>query len=242
MPYVFADRVKETFTGTGPGNITVGGAAPGGFATFAARIGVGNTADVCALDPVTGEWEVFATQLLSATVLQRGTLRASSTGSRVSFAGGVKEVFAVLPAAEAMLRSVVEAALALRLQDAPVDGLAYVREGAVWAAIPRRPTFVTVSGGTHAPALGVDGRWFVCTNAGGCVVTIPTNAAVAFPIGTPLTYEQDAAGSITFPEAGGVVIKKSASFLRETAEQGAVVQVVKRATDTWVLYGNLKAA
>ncbi len=242
MPHVYADRVRETFTGTGPGSITVAGPAAGGFATFAARIGVGNTTDACALDRTTGEWEVFTTEVLSATLLSRGALLASSTGARISFTGGTKEVFCCLPSAQFMRRTDIEAALAARIGDAPSNGVAYVREGAAWAAMPRRASFTTVSGTTFTPTVGADGRWFVCTNAAGCAVTLPTDAAEPIPLGQMLTFEQGAAGSITFLEAGGVTVKKPAALLRETAEDGAVVQLVKRTATLWVLYGNLKAA
>jgi hypothetical protein len=138
MPHVYADRVREVFTGTGPGNITLQGAVLG-FRSFLAGVGVGNTTDVCAVDPVTGEWEVFATTLLSATSLQRGTLLASSTGGRVSFTSGTKEVFVCLPGSEAMRRTEIEAELdalaalvAARITDAPAGGGQHGRVAGAW--------------------------------------------------------------------------------------------------------------
>lgn len=111
MPHVYADRVKEVTTSTGPGALTLGGAAPGGFRTFAGALAVGDTTDVCIEDPATGEWEVCAATLVGPATLQRGAIRASSTGERISFGGGTKHVFICLPAAEAMRRSEIEAAL-----------------------------------------------------------------------------------------------------------------------------------
>lgn len=40
------------------------------------------------------------------------------------------------------------------------------------------------------------------TNAAAIAVTIPTNATVAFPIGTQIDFSQDGAGKVTFSGAG----------------------------------------
>jgi hypothetical protein len=138
MPHVYADRVREIFTGTGPGNITLAGAVPG-FRSFLAGVGVGNTTDVCAVDPATGEWEVFSTTLLSPTGIERGPVLASSTGGRISFTTGTKEVFVCLPGSEAMRRTEIEAELdalaalvAERIIDAPAGGAQHVRVAGAW--------------------------------------------------------------------------------------------------------------
>lgn len=112
MAHVYADRVKEVTASTGPGALTLGGAAPGGFATFAAVMAIGDTTDVCIEDPASGEWEVCQATLVGPTTLQRGAIHSSSSGGgRVSFSGGTKHVFITLPAAAAMRRSEIQAAL-----------------------------------------------------------------------------------------------------------------------------------
>ena len=115
MPHLYADRVMELTESTGPGNVSLKGAAGPDFVTFAARIGVGNSTDVCMRDRTSGEWEVFRATVLTATTLQRGTLHASSTGARVSFASGPKEIFCCLPATQVMVREEIEAALAYEI-------------------------------------------------------------------------------------------------------------------------------
>lgn len=237
MPHVYADRVREVTTSTGPGNVTLAGAAPGGFATFAARIGVGNTTEVCMVDPASGEWEAFATELLSATVLQRGTLLASSTGSRVSFATGVKQVYVCQPAAEIMRRTEIVAALA-----APGGGGVYARAGSAWVEVPQRAVLVEVTGTSYTPAVGPDGRWFLGTNAAGCAMLVPTHAAQPHPLGTLLTFEQDAAGSLVFTGDTGVTVRPPPDTVAETNGIGSVVQIHKRTATFWTIFGNLKAA
>lgn len=126
--------------------------------------------------------------------------------------------------------------------EAPVDDATYVRQNAQWLEVPQRATVETVSASTQTPAIGTDGRYFICTNASGCAVTIPTNEAQAFPIGTMLTYQQNDNDSVTFTPDGGVTLRTPAAYLAETAEQYAVVQLVKVATNEWVIYGHLLAA
>lgn len=108
-------------------------------------------------------------------------------------------------------------------------------------AAPEPATIISVSDAAHAPSLAQAGAWFRCTNGGGCAVSIPTNATVAFPVGTMLTYEQAAAGALTFG-GSGVTINVAATHLKATVDQHAVVQLVKVATDTWTIFGNLEAA
>jgi hypothetical protein len=124
--------------------------------------------------------------------------------------------------------------------EAPLDGGLYARQGGAW--VPVRSSIETVSTTTHTPVVGTDGRWFRCTNASGCAVTIPTDAAQAHPVGTMLTYEQNAAVAVTFTAAGGVTLRVPAQYVATTAERYGVVQVCKVATNEWVLYGHLLAA
>jgi len=47
------------------------------------------------------------------------------------------------------------------------------------------------------------------TSASAVALTIPTNASVAFPIGTVINYRQQAAGRVTVAGAGGVTVHSS---------------------------------
>jgi hypothetical protein len=127
LAHLYVDRVKEVTTSTGPGALTLGGAAPGGYATFASALAVGDTTDVCIEDPASGEWEVCQATLVGPTTLQRGAIHSSSVGgARISFAGGTKHVFITLPAAEAMRRSEIQAALAAKAAAAHTHSIADV--------------------------------------------------------------------------------------------------------------------
>jgi hypothetical protein len=68
--------------------------------------------------------------------------------------------------------------------------------------------------------------------------TVPSNAAVAFPVGTRIYGAQLGVGLVTVAAAGGVTIYSRGSLLA-SAGQYARWDIVKIATDTWILTGDL---
>ena len=105
MALVLADRVKETTTSTGTGNITLAGASTG-FQAFSV-VGNGNTTYYTISGQGTAEWEVgIGTYTAAGTVLARTTVLASSNaGSLVTFSAGTKDVFVTYPAGYAAYAS-----------------------------------------------------------------------------------------------------------------------------------------
>jgi hypothetical protein len=101
MAYVRPYRVSETTTTVGTGTLTLAGAETG-FSAFSATVANGDTVTyvIEAIDgsgAPSGNWEVTDGAWTTGGLLTRGTLRASSTGARVSFAVGTKRVFAIAP-------------------------------------------------------------------------------------------------------------------------------------------------
>ena len=70
-------------------------------------------------------------------------------------------------------------------------------------------------------------------NSAAVTVTVPTNASVAFPIGSIIyiTRLQSSTASVTLSAAGGVTINKSGAL-----GLGEELILRKRATDTWVVF------
>jgi hypothetical protein len=96
--YQFADRVKDSTTTTGTGNVTLSGTAPTGFQSFNTAFGVGPIFNYVIVGS-SGEWEVGIGSLSGATTLVRSTVLASSNSNAlVSFSAGTKEVFCTIPA------------------------------------------------------------------------------------------------------------------------------------------------
>lgn len=84
MSLIFKDRVKETTSTTGTGDIVLAGAADG-YQAFSA-IGDGNTTYYCIVSG--NDWEVgVGTYTLATTTLSRDTILDSSTGSAISLSG-----------------------------------------------------------------------------------------------------------------------------------------------------------
>ena len=100
MALVLADRVKETTTSTGTGNILLDGASTG-FQNFAV-IGNGNTTYYTIAG--TTQWEVgIGTYSTTGPTLTRTTVRASSPGgAAINFSAGTKDVFVTYPAGKSV--------------------------------------------------------------------------------------------------------------------------------------------
>jgi hypothetical protein len=106
------------------------------------------------------------------------------------------------------------------------------------ATTPVPAPVITRTGSTLTPAIGDANRYIRLTNAGGCTVSIPTNAGVGFPIGTELHFRQ-AGGPIGFFGVFGVTINTPEGFSPATERDHATVTIKKVATDVWDLFGLL---
>jgi len=96
----------------------------------------------------------------------------------------------------------------------------------------------TVSGTSDTFVLADANNVVEYTNAGAVTATIPTNASVAFPIGTFIEMHQAGAGAVTPTAAGGVTLDVRSGF-SVSAGQYAIMGIRKVATDTWRLTGDL---
>lgn len=95
------------------------------------------------------------------------------------------------------------------------------------------------TGTSYAFVLTDAGRFVTLTNAAAITLTVPTNASVAFPVGTRLAFVQLGAGQVTVAPAGGVTINADPG-LKIAAQYGGA-ELVKLATNTWILVGRLSA-
>jgi len=102
MALVINDRVKETSTTTGTGDITLAGVASGqGNVTFNSGIGVGNTTYYCIFEQGSSNFEIGRGTLSGSTTLERTAVINNSSGntSKISFSGTL-DVFVTMPAAK----------------------------------------------------------------------------------------------------------------------------------------------
>ena len=97
MGFVIADRVKDTTTTTGTGDITLSGTAPSGYRAFASVMATGDNCYYCIA--LGTEWEVGYGKLTASTTLNRSRIIASTNSNNaVSFSAGTKDVFMTIPA------------------------------------------------------------------------------------------------------------------------------------------------
>jgi len=101
-----------------------------------------------------------------------------------------------------------------------------------------RMDILTESGSTKTLALTDIGKWIRFTAA--CDTTIPTNASVAITIGIYFLGIQAGTSQVTFTAAGGVTLNIPSGCNARTRGQGASWSLIKVATDTWDLTGDLE--
>lgn len=95
------------------------------------------------------------------------------------------------------------------------------------------PRTVQTKTANYVLALG-DENTLIEMNVGSAnTVTIPTNASVAFPVGTQIDVTQYGAGDTTIVAAGGVTPRSPTAG---PAVQYALYRLVKRATNEWYVW------
>jgi hypothetical protein len=93
MPYIVADRVKETTTVTGTGPATLAGAASG-YRSFASQLSIGDTCAYVIVNSNASEWETGIGTYSAVNTLTRTTIHASTNANAaVVFTAGTKDVF-----------------------------------------------------------------------------------------------------------------------------------------------------
>ena len=78
------------------------------------------------------------------------------------------------------------------------------------------------------------------TSASAVNITVPPNSSVAYPVGTVIEIAQVGNGQITIVAGSGVTINTPATLKSRT--QWATLVLRKRATDTWLLAGDMAAS
>lgn len=99
MP-AYADRVKDTTTTTGTGDITLDASPPTGYQSFDAGVGQGQWFTYAIVGGA--EWEVGLGYLSASTTLVRDTVyESSNSNALVAFSAGTKTVILTWSAASA---------------------------------------------------------------------------------------------------------------------------------------------
>ena len=82
-----------------------------------------------------------------------------------------------------------------------------------------------------------DNKTVWMSNAASNIVTIPTNASVAFPVKTKLTVMWEGVGETTVTGDTGVTVNGVSAGSKVVSAQFGGVVLQKRATNTWIVTG-----
>ena len=92
------------------------------------------------------------------------------------------------------------------------------------------------TGTTYTLGLTDNGRLVTLSNASAITVTVPTNASVAFATGAIINLQQIGAGQVTVAGDTGVTVNGTGT---KTRAQWSAASLVKTATNTWTLIGDM---
>ncbi len=95
------------------------------------------------------------------------------------------------------------------------------------------------TGTTYTLVLTDSSKLVTLSNASAITMTVPPNSSVAFPIGTGIDLAQIGAGQVTVAQGSGVTVSATPGLKFRAQYAGATL--VKTATDTWLLFGDLAA-
>lgn len=121
------------------------------------------------------------------------------------------------------------------VDEAPVDGFAYVRKGGDWS----RADVLEVNTYAASVTLSADdaGAYVRITAATDAVVTVPANGSVAFAIGTQIHIRRAGGGAVAIAAAGGVTVNTAETLTLRKPQSTATL--IKVAANVWDLTGDL---
>lgn len=124
----------------------------------------------------------------------------------------------------------------LSLATAVTDSLALADS----AVQPDDPISINAQTGTsYTLVLGDAGKYVTMDNASPNTLTIPTNASVAFPVGTVINVLMLGAGTTTIAGDTGVTVNGVSAGSGDIQTQYQGVSLLKIATDTWIVAGDI---
>ena len=110
--------------------------------------------------------------------------------------------------------------------------------GAYADKITAEASIASTQSSSFTLSLGMKGQAVPVSSASAIVVTVPTNASVAFPIGSWVEIDRMGAGTVTIAAASGVTIRNAAAVLTLRV-QYSTAMLRKIATDEWLIVGDL---
>jgi hypothetical protein len=123
-----------------------------------------------------------------------------------------------------------------------VDGVTSNIQAQLDARTLLNPLTNAQTGTSYTLVLTDNGKYVEMNNSSANALTVPPNSSVAFPVGSQITVIQTGTGTTTITPGSGVTVdyySLTGAATRTIKARWAAATLVKRATDTWVLIGNL---
>jgi len=180
----------------------------------------------------------YAIWNVTADSVDKGTyweLTVSPLSSAGTIPGGKIAFQSLSSAASSSLFSTTTTAPGLAPGANNAGATAYLSGAGTWT----NPLTLAINAQTAAYTLvlGDAGKLVTISNASAVNCTVPPNSSVAFPVGTQITVAGIGAGLVTIAQGSGVTVNATPS--RVFRAQYSAASLVKTATDTWLLIGDL---
>lgn len=107
------------------------------------------------------------------------------------------------------------------------------------AGVPSLTSFVEKTSSYTLDGLSYQDKVVEMNSSSAVTFTIPTNANLAWPIGASMDILQTGSGQVTISPASGVTLNYTPGNKLRT--QWSSCTIMKRSTDSWILYGDLTA-
>lgn len=175
MALVIKDRVKETTTTTGTGNIALGGAVSN-FVTFSSVLSNSDTTYYAIVDSNNSAFEVgLGTYASSGNTIARTTVLASSnSGSAVNLSSGSKVIFCAFPADKAVVED-ADGVVSIENLQFDTNAMKATNTNGNVQLTPNGTGFVELVGATNAGTL----RFNCESNSHGVTLKGPPHSASA---------------------------------------------------------------
>ena len=232
-----APLANPTFTGTvTAADVTINGdlTVSGTTTTVSAQdlvvsdpliyIGEGNTANLVDLGVVSS--------FNDGTYQHSGIVRDASAGKWKVFKGVTDEPTTTVNFTQGSLDD-------LAVNNVEVAGVVFSDGTQTKQGVPSITPIISKTASYTLSALTERDSVIEVSSSSATTITIPTNSAVAFPVGTSIDISQISTGQVTIAGDTGVTVNATPGLKLRT--QWSTATLFKRGTNSWIVYGDLTA-
>lgn len=238
-----APKAAPTFTGT----LTAADVTISGNLTVSGTTTTVNTTNFTTSDPVIylGDGNNanlvdigFVGSYNDGTYAHQGLVKDASDGKWKLFKGVTDEPTTTVNFAQGSLDDIAVAALTATTVT-PSSGVVFSDGTQTKEGVPSRTPIVQKTASYTLSSLTERDSMIEVASSSATTITIPANSSVAYPVGTSIDILQTSTGQVTIAAGAGVTVNATPGLKLRTQWSGATL--FKRATDTWVVYGDLSA-